>query len=409
MVKMTNRERSNSILVISSRTVSRLGDIMFDYANNTFLAGISPNSLILVGIYQSLDTLISIFLNLIGGVVADKVKRKKIIILADLISGLICVGLSLIPVAEWLVFAILITNSILAVLSSFSGPAYKAFTKEIVNKNSISKLNSYLELSVTIIKVIIPLIALALYQLLGVHGVLLLDGLSFLLSSALIFSVTPITEADVSAATLSVSGVFIDLVEGFKYLVVKKDVFGLMILSAVINFFLAAYNLVLPYSNQMFPKITVSLYAIFLAAEAIGGIVGAWLSGIVNKDLQLGKLIIYLGYGGVCLAVIPVVYLIHPQVIALSLSFALFNMFGTVFNIQLFSYIQQNVDLDYLGRVFGIIFTIAIVFMPFGTAFFTLVLNPNNSYNFAIIGLLECIASIIYYQYNKYSKRKSIA
>lgn len=52
--------------------------MLFDYVNNTFLANANLKSMLLVGIYQSSENIISIIFNLFGGVIADNFKRKKI-------------------------------------------------------------------------------------------------------------------------------------------------------------------------------------------------------------------------------------------------------------------------------------------------------------------------------------------
>ena len=78
-------------------------------------------------------------------------------------------------------------------------------------------------------------------------------------------------------------------------------------------------------------------------------------------------MILYLGVSGVFLSLTPMVYCVFPSAYMLALYPALFNLFLTMFNLQFFSYIQKNVDNVFLGRVFGIIFTVAILFMPIGT------------------------------------------
>lgn len=130
---------NNTELLVISRSISKIGDIMFDFANNTFLAGLNPSSLSLVAIYQSLESVIGVLFNLFGGVIADSFKRKKIIIGTNILCGIACIVLSFISQQQWLVYAIVITNVILAFMSAFSGPSYKAFTKEIVKKESYNK------------------------------------------------------------------------------------------------------------------------------------------------------------------------------------------------------------------------------------------------------------------------------
>ncbi len=401
---MKRMKKKNILYLVSSKGISKIGDIIFDFANNTFLAGLNPTSLSLVAIYQSLESVIGVLFNLFGGVIADSFKRKKIIVATNFLCGFACIILSFISREQWLVYAIVLTNVFLAFMSAFSGPSYKAFTKEIVKKDSISQLNSLLETTSTVIKVTVPMIAIFLYKLLGIHGVLLLDGLSFLIAALLILFVVPINEEVVTKDKMTISKILNDLKTGFKYVYSHKSIFIIIVLSALVNFFLAAYNLLLPYSNQMFGEISSRLYGTFLTAEAIGGFVGAILSGFVNKSLSSKRLILFLACSGMMLMLVIPLYFIFHNVIILAFSPALFNLFLSIFNIQFFSIVQRDVDNEFLGRVFGIIFTIAILFMPIGTGFFSVVLNPNNTFNLFIIGasitVLSLVFGILFKRYN---------
>lgn len=388
--------KKNITYIIVSRGISRIGDIMFDFANNTFLAGLNPTTLSLVAIYQSLESLIGILFNLFGGVIADSFNRKKIIIGTNILCGISCIVLSFISPQKWLIHAIVITNVILAFMSAFSGPSYKAFTKEIVKKDNISQLNSLLETTSTVIKVTIPMIAIFLYNSLGIHGVLMLDGLSFLVAASLIFFIIPINEEVPTKEKITISEVFNDLKIGFEYIYSHRPLFTIIVLSAIVNFFLAAYNLLLPYSNQMFGEISSGLYGTFLTAEAIGGFIGSILSGLLNKSLSSKRLIFFLALSGLMLMTATPLYAMFHNIIILAFSPALFSLFLSIFNIQFFSIVQRDVDNEFLGRVFGIIFTVAILFMPIGTGFFSMVLNPTNTFNFFIIGMSITILSLVF-------------
>lgn len=388
--------KKNITYIIVSRGISRIGDIMFDFANNTFLAGLNPTTLSLVAIYQSLESLIGILFNLFGGVIADSFNRKKIIIGTNILCGISCIVLSFISPQKWLIHAIVITNVILAFMSAFSGPSYKAFTKEIVKKDNISQLNSLLETTSTVIKVTIPMIAIFLYNSLGIHGVLMLDGLSFLVAASLIFFIIPINEEVPTKEKITISEVFNDLKIGFEYIYSHRPLFTIIVLSAIVNFFLAAYNLLLPYSNQMFGEISSGLYGTFLTAEAIGGFIGSILSGLLNKSLSSKRLILFLTLSGLMLMSATPFYAMFHNIIILAFSPALFSLFLSIFNIQFFSIVQRDVDNEFLGRVFGIIFTVAILFMPIGTGFFSMVLNPTNTFNFFIIGMSITILSLVF-------------
>lgn len=398
---MKNR---NIILILSSKSISAIGNVLFDFANNTFLAGINPTTFSLVAVYQSSESVIGILFNLFGGVIADTFRRKKIIIGTNILCGVACIILSFIFKEKWLIYAVVLANVILAFMSAFSGPSYKAFTKEIVKKDSISQLNSLLETTSTIIKVTIPMVAILLYKLLGIHGVLLLDGLSFLIAALLIFFIVPINEEVAKKEKMTIRGIFNDLKIGFKYVYSHKPIFIIIVLSALVNFFLAAYNLLLPYSNQMFGEISAGLYGTFLTSEAIGGFIGAMLSGFVNKELLSKRLVFFLSLSGLMLMLATPFYIMFHNIIILAFSPALFSLFLSIFNIQFFSIVQKDVDNEFLGRVFGIIFTVAILFMPIGTGFFSVALNPNNTFNFFIIGasitILSLVFGILFKKYN---------
>lgn len=77
--RMKEIEKKNTMLLVSSSTISKIGDLLFDYANNTFLAGLNINSMVLVGIYQSLENIVGVIFNLFGGVIADRFRRKKLL------------------------------------------------------------------------------------------------------------------------------------------------------------------------------------------------------------------------------------------------------------------------------------------------------------------------------------------
>lgn len=103
---------------------------MFDFANNTFLSSVNVKSLMLVGIYQTLENIISVIFNLFGGVLSDNFQRKRIIILTDILSGVLCLALSFISNQQWLIYAVVITNIILAFSHHFQALLIRLLLKK---------------------------------------------------------------------------------------------------------------------------------------------------------------------------------------------------------------------------------------------------------------------------------------
>jgi len=83
------------------------------------------------------------------------------------------------------------------------------------------------------------------------------------------------------------ASIFQDLISGFRYLAQKRQVSVLIALSASVNFFMAAYNLLLPYSNQMFSKITENITEHFWQLKRLVGLLVLLLAVGLIKNYQL--------------------------------------------------------------------------------------------------------------------------
>lgn len=403
---MIQHEKKNVAKLSASKVISTFGNIVFDYANNQFLVSLNPASVGLVGIYQASEKIVGIFFNLFGGVVADHFQRRKVLVITDLLSGVFCLTLSLFSDNTLLLYAIITVNLLLAILDSFASPAYKSIVKEIVFEPAITKLNSILESSARIIQVGGPIIGVTIVDWVGMRGALLLDGVSFILSGIIILFIIPIVEiSDNARREFSFINFFSEIKYGFLYLIKKREIFLLVVLSSLMNFFLAGYNLLLPYSQQMFSDFDGSVYGVLLTSEAIGGILGSIFSGITNKKLRSVRLILVLALESVILFLTPFIYQLFSSIGALALMIIVFAFLNSNFNIQFFSIVQTEIENGFLGRVFSIIFTCAVLFMPLGTVFFSFVLIPTWIYNFSVLGGTLFFTSIIFLCiFRKYSR-----
>ena len=75
---------------------------------------------------------------------------------------------------------------------------------------------------------------------------------------------------------------------------------------------------------------------------------------------------------------------------------ALIGGFLTMFNIQFFTIVQKSVDSEYVGRVYSVIFTIAILFMPVGSLLFGFIFNSRNLFVVLISGIGIIMTVLLY-------------
>ncbi len=397
-MRKTRIQKNEALLWFGSWT-SRIGNLIFDYANSVSIVGAFAGKPWILAMYQSAETMIQIVFNLIGGARADKGDRKKIVIVTDILSALICAGLSFFVDTGYMAQVMIVANALLAVVYAFNSPTYKSLIREVIEKERIGFFNGISHAGGELIRVIGPIVGVGLVGLIGVRGALLFDAFTFLASAAAEAGLTKIEKT--AESRKGKKRVLADIAEGFRYLTTEKRILFLVILSSLVNFFLAGYNLLLPYTDVIFAGAMDKFYSKALAMEAVGGIVSSALfAKHINKfrDNVLA-LILLLFATGFVLAWEPLLALSGNAYLCL-LPFALFGAALTAFNIQFMSYVQIAVDEAYLGRVFSIIFTVAVLFMPLGSFLFSAFVNIQNVKSFYTVGggimLLSLISALLH-------------
>lgn len=89
-----DKGHKNEYLLWFGKWTSKLGNIVFDYANSVSIVGAFSHTPWVLALYQSSETVIQILFNLIGGAKADSGSRKKMLVITDLLSALICLAVS---------------------------------------------------------------------------------------------------------------------------------------------------------------------------------------------------------------------------------------------------------------------------------------------------------------------------
>lgn len=392
-MKLNERELANTAKLVTSNSISKLGDILFDYVNSVWLSKLGNGSF-WMAVYQSSETIVSVFVNFIGGILSDTKQRKSIIWICDIIAGLLCIALAVFVPSIWLLYAIIAVNIALSVLSSIRDPAYKAVFGEIVLKEQIGRVNSLLESCKQTIKVAGPVLAMVIAKFFGSKMALLLDGLTFIISGLLIRQLDILFETESPVAKQSN---FSKIKDAFKYLLAEKNILIVIVFASVINFILAGYELILPFASFAFSK---NAYAFFLTAESVGGLLGAVASNLIRKELSSKYLFWIIAVAGLPLAVMSLLYQVSHWLFGPIICITLFNFCVSVFNIQFMIYIQTNADMTYIGRVFSIVFTAAIIFVPLGSFFFQFVMDVKDSVDYLWLGglltFVAGLASVIY-------------
>lgn len=374
--------RKNSKLLWIGTWTSNVGNKIFDYANSILILSLGTKATRIMALYQSTETAISIIFNLFGGAVSDGKSKIKICIFTDFMSALICFVLATLVNSPDIGMIAVIANAILAWVGAFNSPTYKAIVREVIKKDKLISFNSITHGVNQALSLVAPVLGLYLVKYIGAKGALVIDGATFVVSGFLEMKLKPLSNYE--RQHFAKKKIFQEIRKGIRYIMIEKKILFLVVMSSCVNFFLAAYNLSLPFSEKIFG---VGFYSKVLIAEAIGGIMGSFLCSLKKSTVSLKVMISYLGLSGLVLWSVPITIEIAKSNYVIFISIGLFSTFMTFYNVYFFTYVQGSVAQEFLGRVFSIINTVALFFVPLGALFFPLILEFDNLLSYSIAGI----------------------
>lgn len=367
-----------AVQLISRGAVNKIGNMLYDYGNSVWLASMGTIGQTVLGMYQISELITSILVNPFGGVISDRFSRRKILMVTDLVCGILCLAISFIRNDSWMIGALIGANIVQAIAFAFSRPANKAIITELVEKNELVLYNSRLELVMQVVSVSSPVLSFLVLQFASLRITLVLDALSFFLAFGLVALLPKKEEKTLGEKKLTFKVIFSDIKEGVRYIVKQKEIFFLLAMASSVNFFFAAFNYLLPFSNQLYG--VQGAYATILTMGAIGSIVGALLASKIKASMEMLLFLLALTGLGVMIMGFTL-----PSYLTFSGNL-ICELFMTMFNIHFFTQVQTKVEGEYLGRVLSSIYTLAIFFMPIATGLMTW-LPSVHLYSFLIIGL----------------------
>lgn len=214
-----------------------------------------------------------------AGVLVDRWDRRKVMILADLGSGLVTAGLLGLHVAGSLqIWHLFLAETLSAVFSAFQAPAYNASTSLLVSKERYSKIIGLNSTALSASDILAPIIAGLLLTTAGLKSIFLLDLVTLLFAVGTLFFV--IIPKPTVAANLPKDKphFFKELASGFNFVAKRPGLIGILLIFMVINLlaFLTYFSILpaLILARTGGDKLALSTVQSVLG---IGGLVGALL------------------------------------------------------------------------------------------------------------------------------------
>ncbi len=173
------------VLLWAGQLLSQIGDQCLLIAAITLITDLSASPLAIL--IPALSIAVpQVFFGLLGGVVADRWDRKRVMIAADLLRAALVLAVLLVRTTGLLWLLYLVAAG-LAVLGTFFYPARNATLPNIVPNGLLLAANGLIQGSYIIALILGPMVAGITVELWGMQAAILFDSATFVISAVTIF------------------------------------------------------------------------------------------------------------------------------------------------------------------------------------------------------------------------------
>lgn len=363
---MNNNWRRNIIFFLTSQTISLLGSSLVQYAIMWYIT-MKTQSGVMMTISIICGFIPTLLLSPFAGVWADRYNRKVLIMLSDsLIAAATLIMAILFMVGYdkiWLLFIVL---AVRALGTAVQTPTVGAFIPQMVPQENLTRVNSINGSVQSLIMLVSPIISAGLLSVTSLKIIFFIDVFTAAIAVLvlLFFLHVPPHEKAVEKQSFSYLE---DLRAGFIYTRDHKYIKTFFIFAAIYLFFAAPPAFLTPlqvtrtFGNDVWRLTAIEI--VFSLGMTVGGIILSTWGGFKNRAYTMAASTLVSGACTVALGIVPVfwVYLFFMGMIGVAMPS--FNIPATVL-------IQEKVEEEYMGRVFGVMTMITSSMMPIGMLLF---------------------------------------
>ena len=295
-----------------------------------------------------------------AGSIADRKKRKAIILLTDSIDAflkILIVTLLIFNKLElWMVYPLVFISG---TLGTFQNPAFGASIPMLVPTDKLTRANGLLQFSSAIQNLLAPVIAGFLYPLIELKGLFIIDFVSFffaLASIAFIKIPQPLIEKTKDSLVLAALK---DLKYAWKYLIQKEGLMQLIVFFAFLNF-IANLSMILlgplmmsVYNSQAYGNVQAGIGLAML----LGGLCSSLIPDTKNKMKRILLILSLCSIG-------PIISGTTLNRIIITAGFFIFMFPVPYVNTLLMSIFQIKIERNVLGRVGALMTAILAAITP---------------------------------------------
>jgi len=332
----------------------------------------------------------------------------------DLINGLLFIGFfAYIARFGITLTGVYLTSFFTNVITSIFSIAFEASKPQLVYKDKLQTINALSQIIHAGTAIVGPILGGMAYAFLDIKLFILFNGLSFVISglSELFINFKFNAKKSVESKILHMREVIQSLKEGYLYILDQKAIMSFYGMFIAINILMSlAIQVPLPYILNEYIGINPKLYGVVFSCLPFGMIFGAIVVGPVLKrvpmDYLFSKISIVSGFLVIMIGLpffLPALVEKTTYIVMFYGSCMLtFGVILSLIDIPFATFIQKNVDQQYLGRVWGILIPMIKIVNPIGFLLSGFLLENINPY------LIPIFSGVIFLIFSLY-KKKSFA
>lgn len=361
-----NNWKNKTILFLASQAISLFGSTLVQFAIMWYIT-LETKSGVMMTISIICGFLPSFFLSPFAGVWADRYNRRLIIALSDsfiAFSTLILAILFLLGYDYiWLLFVVMAIRSI---GSGIQSPAVSAIIPQFVPKDKLLRVNGINSTIHSIVMLVSPMVSAFLLAVASIEAIFFIDVFTALIAVLTLVFFLKIP-AHHKALERRAKSYLEDMKEGINYIRTHKYIRHFFLFCIFFFFLIAPVSFLTPlqvtrnYGSDVWRLTAIEVA--FSIGMMLGGIIVSYLKGFKNKihTMAFASSITAITTFALGFDILFWLYL----VIIFSMGLAV-PLFHTNSNVLL----QEKVEEEYLGRVFGLFSMIASSMVPIGMLVF---------------------------------------
>lgn len=380
-------------LVVIGQIISLFGNAALRFALPLYLLNMTGSSA-LYGTVMACAFIPSILLSPVGGIAADRVNKRNVMVILDFFTAAVILGFLLLITRVNLIILITTALMLLYGIAGAYQPSVQASIPALVEQNNFMAANSIINTISSFAALIGPVIGGLLYSTYGLKPVLWVCIICFVMSAVMeIFIKIPFHKQVSDSSIWKTAGT--DFVESIRFIREDKPMIGKTLLVICgINLFLSAMIIVaLPYLiTEVFDLGAVlanRLYGYAEGALAAGGLMGGICAGVFADKLSIQKAGNLLIACAVCVFPIGVVLLLSSSglinYIMMTVCCFLIMIFSTIFTVQMMSFIQSETPQNLIGKVIAVILTVSMCAQPLGNALYGILFQICKGFEYAVV------------------------